>query len=316
MKRLIRRILRRPKLSVVVVVYDMTREAPRTLRSLAMPYQLEISEQDYEIIVMDNGSPQPLGKALVKSFGSQFRYHYVENASKSPATAINQGVALSRGNLVGIYIDGARLASPGLLSTALRGFCLYNDPIVATLGWHLGPEVQQKSVLSGYCKQVEDALLESINWPLDGYRLFEISTLALSSRSGYFTVPSESNAIFMRRSTFMEMHGFDAAFDEPGGGLLNLDFFIRALERIQSPLIMLLGEGTFHQLHGGASTSSQKPDEDHFQIWEEKYHRLRGKPWQHPVKTMTYIGKIPATSYKSLCHSVEWLRASGEPNNL
>ncbi|MDE2235448.1 MAG: glycosyltransferase family 2 protein [Gammaproteobacteria bacterium] len=313
---LVRRFLRRPKLSVVVVVYDMGREAPRTLRSLAMPYQIDISEQDYEIIVMDNGSPQPLGKELVQNFGPQFRYQYVENASQSPAAAINQGVALSRGSLVGIYIDGARLASPGLLSTALRGFCLYDDPIVATLGWHLGPEVQQKSVHSGYCKQVEEALLESIGWPLDGYRLFDISTLALSSRDGYFTAPSESNAVFMRRNTFIELHGFDVAFDEAGGGLLNLDFFIRALERTQSPLVMLLGEGTFHQLHGGASTSAQITDQDQFQKWAEKYHRLRGKPWQHPVKTMTYIGKLSATSYKSLCLSVERLRTSGQPNNL
>jgi len=316
MMRLVRRFLRRPKLSVVVVVYDMGREALRTLRSLATPYQIDISEQDYEIIVMDNGSPQPLGKELVQSFGSQFRYQYVENASRSPAAAINQGVALSRGKLVGIYIDGARLASPGLLSTALRGSCLYDDPIVATLGWHLGPEVQQKSVLSGYCKQVEDALLESISWPLDGYRLFEISTLALSSRRGYFATPSESNALFMKHSTFDELHGFDTAFDEPGGGLLNLDFFIRALERGQSPLVMLLGEGTFHQIHGGASTGTQKTGEDSFQKWAEKYRQLRGKPWQHPVKTMTYIGKLSVTSYKSLCLSVERLRTSGKPNNL
>ncbi len=304
----LRKLLQRSKLSIIVIAYDMAREAPRTLRSLATPYQIDVSQQDYEVIVMDNGSPQPLGKDLVQSFGPQFRYQYVENASKSPAAAINQGVALSRGNLVGIYIDGARIASPGLLSTALRGFRLYDDPIVATLGWHLGPAVQQKSVLSGYSKQVEDSLLESISWPLEGYRLFEISTLALSSRRGYFATPSESNALFMKHSTFDELHGFDAAFDEPGGGLLNLDFFIRALERGRSPLVMLLGEGTFHQIHGGASTGTQKTGEDSFQKWAEKYRQLRGKPWQHPEKTAIYLGAIPESAESSLYVSIERLR--------
>lgn len=98
----------------------------------------------------------------------------------------------------------------------MQGFRLYDDPVVATLGWHLGPEAQQKSVLNGYTKRTEDALLESIGWPQDGYRLFGISTLAPSSYRGYFATPSESNALFMRRKTFDELHGLDEAFDEAG----------------------------------------------------------------------------------------------------
>lgn len=90
MNRWLRRLVRRPALSLVVVVYDMTREAPRTLRSLATPYQRGISPQDYEVIVMDNGSPQPLGADLVRDFGPQFRYHYVDQALKSPASAVNR----------------------------------------------------------------------------------------------------------------------------------------------------------------------------------------------------------------------------------
>lgn len=301
----LRRLLRRPKLSVIVVVYDMAREAPRTLHSLALPYQMGITADDYEVLVMDNGSPQPLGPDLVRGFGSQFKYHYIRNAAKSPAAAINLGASLSRGEFLGIYIDGARIASPGLLSTANLAFGLYKDPVVATLGWHLGPDVQQKSVLSGYDKKTEDALIDSIGWPRDGYRLFEISTLAPSSNRGYFAAPSESNALFMRRSSFTEMHGFDVAFDEPGGGLVNLDFFIRALEREQSPLVMLLGEGSFHQIHGGASTGAEKPSENRFQTWADKYRRLRGKDWRHPQKPATYLGDIHPAALGSLRVSLE-----------
>src|SRR5262245_12354165 len=289
--RLLRRSRRR--LSVVVVVYDMEREAPRTLSSLSVPYQTGISANDYEVIVMDNGSPRPLGDAVVRACGPHFTYHYVQDAPRSPAAAINRGVALSRGGIVGIFVDGARIASPGLLSSALQGFRLYDDPIVATLGLHLGPDVQQKSVANGYDRAREDELLKSIDWPSDGYRLFEIATIAPSSYRGYFATPSESNALFLRRSTFDALGGFDTRFDLPGGGLLNLAFFISALEREASPLVMLLGEGTFHQFHGGASTGPASVAQDAFAEWAEQYRRIRGKPWQHPSKAMTFLGRLP-----------------------
>jgi hypothetical protein len=109
------------------------------------------------------------------------------------------------------------------------------------------------------------------------------------------------------------MHGFDIAFDEPGGGLVNLDFFIRALEREQSPLMMLLGEGSFHQIHGGASTGAEKPDENRFQVWAEKYRQLRGKPWQHPAKQMTHLGSLQPAAMDSLRLSVECWQKTHQP---
>lgn len=282
---------RRPKLSLIVIVYDMGREAPRTLRSLALPYQTGIGADDYEVIVMDNGSPIPLDEKLVRGFGPQFRYHYVQKAAKSPAQAINHGVAMARGKCVGIFIDGARIASPGLLALALVGFRRYRDPIIATLGWHLGPDLQQKSVLKGYDQAEEDRLLDGIGWPKDGYRLFDISVLAASSYKGYLAAPSESNAVFLRKRTFRALGGFDTAFDLPGGGLLNLDFFTRALERTQSPYVMLKGEGTFHQIHGGASTGKAETQKNRFQEWAKQYQQIRSKPWKHPERDAIYLGR-------------------------
>lgn len=298
----------RPKLSIVMIVYDMAREAPRTLRSLATPYQIGLRGEDYEVIVMDNGSPKPLGEAVVRSFGRQFHYHYVRDASKSPAAALNQGVAMSRGSYVGIHIDGARIASPGLLATALGGFRLYDDPVIATLGWHLGPDVQQKSVLKGYSQTEEDRLLDSIAWPADGYRLFQVSTLAQSSSLGYFIAPAESTAMFMRRSTYQALGGYDTALDQAGGGVINRDFFTRALERERSPYVMLLGEGTFHQIHGGASTRSQQESHSLNLRWEEEYRQLRGKPLQRPQRQAVYLGGVPSVSQATLALSLQKLQ--------
>ena len=47
-------------LSVVVVAHDMARELPRTLRTLSVPYQRGIDSTAFEVIVVDNGSPEPL----------------------------------------------------------------------------------------------------------------------------------------------------------------------------------------------------------------------------------------------------------------
>ena len=46
----------RPKLSVVVVCYEMAAQIKNTLRSLLPPYQRGVEVSDYEIILIDNGS--------------------------------------------------------------------------------------------------------------------------------------------------------------------------------------------------------------------------------------------------------------------
>ena len=289
-----RRFLRRPKLSVVVVVYDMGREAPRTLHSLSTAYQRGVSEDDYEVIVVDNGSPIPLGKKTVERFGKSFRYIYIQDASPSPAAAVNVGVKLSRGDYVCIAIDGARILTPGLVGTTLRAFRAYDDPTVVTLGWHLGPEPQQRSVKNGYTREVEDTLLNKIKWPEDGYRLFEIGCLGGSSKYGCFRPISESNTITVNRDVFDLLGGYDTRFDLPGGGLVNLDFFRRACERRGSHLVVFPGEGSFHQLHCGASTNIPSEELDtRFKEWTEQYSGIRSIPWEMPEQHPEYLGVIP-----------------------
>ena len=88
--------------------------------------------------------------------------------------------------------------------------------------------MQNLSVPKGYGPEVEDRLLESVNWRDDGYALFTISSLAISSREGWFSPIAESNFFTLSRRTFETIGGFDEHFVSPGGGLANLDFFNRA----------------------------------------------------------------------------------------
>ena len=296
-----------PPLSVVVVAYDMGRELPRTIRSLAPEHQLGVDAGDYEVIVVDNGSPVPVDEGVVPAGSSiDVRIERLDPAPASPAAAANRGIGLARGRAIGLIVDGARIASPGLLAGALLGLEVADRPVVATLGWHLG-EGRHGDPSSGHDRDTEDALLAEAGWPADGYRLFEVSTLAHSSSRGWFGPIGESSALFMPRSLWGELGGLDPAFALPGGGLVNHDLYRRAVEADGTQPVMLLGEGTFHQTHGGAATSGRFG-------WEEMqadHRRLRGVRYEPPEVDPVYVGRVPPQARRHLLTSLEWLRASG-----
>jgi glycosyltransferase involved in cell wall biosynthesis len=291
-----------PKLSVVVVGYNMARELPRTIRSLSPAIQRGIDPRDYEVILIDNGSTQPADEAELNRALPGLVVHRLASPTVSPVPAINFGLTLARGDLIGVWIDGARMASPGLLATALSASHLHPRPIIGTIAFHLGPKVQMESVREGYDQAAEDALLAQSGWEDDGYRLFEISALAGSSAGGWFELPSESNALFLRAEHWRALGGFDARFATPGGGLANLDIWSRVCADPDGELIMLLGEATFHQVHGGIATNSLDPPQ---QLFHDEYIRIRGQPYQRPSRRPRYYGSLPDEMKSSLSLSID-----------
>jgi len=308
MKRTLQDISAKPLLSVIIVVYNMSREAPKTLYSLCAAYQRDICADDYEVIVVDNGSATPLGEDMVASFGENFRYCYIDHAPASPAYAVNRGVALASGALVGIMVDGARMVTPGVLHYACQAYCMNQDAVVATLGWHLGLEPQTASIAKGYDAAAEDQLLDGIAWPSDGYRLFDISALAGSSQNGFFMPIAESNCFFLQKRHFDRLGGFDEAFDMPGGGLINGDFFSRACEEFS--LVLLLGEGSFHQVHGGIATNASADElRERARGWLAHYQKLRHKAFAPVSRKPVFLGHMPTPVMRFIDYSVR--RATG-----
>src|SRR6185369_13294366 len=102
------------------------------------------------------------------------------------------------------------------------------NAVVSVPGYHLGSELQQKSVTSGYDLQTEAALLASIGFPEDGYRLFDIACFSGSCAGGFFLPYAESNCICLATDAFERLGGFDERFTSRGGGYVNLDFYVRA----------------------------------------------------------------------------------------
>jgi hypothetical protein len=278
------------KLSLVVAGYSMERELPRTIESLSRRHQRGVDGLAYEIVVVDNGSPLPLDRGSIEAIGPEVRLLRLEGLGVSPAAAVNRAVAESSGENIGIVLDGARMVTPGVLALADAALQQYPDALVTTLAWHLGPQHQSISQLSGYSQAVEDQLLDSIEWPAQGYRLFEISALAGANREGWFGPVNESCCTFVSRQTYEELGGYDESFASPGGGYVNLDFFSRATARPGPELIVLLGEGSFHQFHGG--TSSNAPDPDHWKVFAAEYESVRGMPYSHPTVDPLYLGRL------------------------
>lgn len=242
-------------ISIIVNLYNMRREAARTLHSLCCDYQRRVTPDEYEVIVIENGSDDPVGAAFVESFGPQFRYLDMgSEAMPSPVRAVNHAVEEARGDRIGIILDGARMCSPGLLSAARDALRIFPRTIVGTIAWHLGDEHQSISSGRGYTQKTEDEILAALDWQADGYRLFRRAAWAFSNPTGHFGSIAESCATFMSRKTYEAVGGYDDAFTLPGGGYANLDFFKRCCALDESRFVLLAGEGTFHQYHGGATT--------------------------------------------------------------
>lgn len=280
-------------LSVVVVFYNMRREAERTLHSLSRAYQRGIDDLDYEVIVLENGSDedQVLGEDFVRGFGSEFRYVDLgSDATPTPVHALNHGVAVANGSTFAFMIDGAHVLTPGVLRFGMMALASYAPALVATQQWYVGPGQQGDVMQSGYDEAFEDRLFDEIEWPTDGYRLFDIGHFV--GDRDWFDGVWESNCLFVPRSLLEQVGAFDESFSEPGGGYANLEFYERLASAPDITVASIIGEGSFHQIHGGTTTNVVDTDARRGRIagYAQQYAEIRGRGWRSPGKSIHYVG--------------------------
>lgn len=290
----------RPLISFVLIVYDMPEQAKNTARSLMHTYQRGVSPDQYDVLIVENRSDNLLPQDFLDALPSNFSYHLRDETEPTPVHAINYGIAQSTGQNVCVMIDGARLVTPGVVRNMILGHKLSDLSVVTVPGYHLGEELQQKAVLSGYGYEREAELMRSIAWPDDGYRLFEIACFSGSCAPGFYLAHSESNCISMPRSVWEDLGGYDPAFDARGGGVVNLDLYKRACEYPGSMHVVLPGEGTFHQFHGGVTTGGDEDAKRAAFIVEimAQYESIRGAKYSSPQTDPIYLGEIPDTAQK------------------
>ena len=279
-------------LSIVVNFFNNPREAKNTLYSLTRAYQNEIKNIPYEVIVLDNGSTQPLTEKQVQSFGPEFKYRFVSTTSVSPVTAINAACRDALGEELIVMIDGAHILSPGILKHSIDAFTLFPSPFIATVPFHLGPMRQNESILEGYNQLMEDRLLSECSWKSNGYNLYKIAGDFADACRGWFGCLFESSCFGIKKADYQSLGGLDERFQSRGGGLVSPDFFTRALSRENLQYVMLLGEGTFHQFHGGVASNapySRHPANE----FHQEYVNIRGIPYKQVLRKPYHMGILP-----------------------
>ena len=271
-----------PGLSLVVVAYGMQREAPRTILSLLPPLQRHVDGVDYEVVVVDNGSPEPLDLGDMPATAPRpVRLVRVapDRASVSPARCINTAVREhATGEAVMVCIDGARLASSHLVRRTADVLARHADAFTFVASRHLGPKPQMQSVREGYDQAAEDRLLDAAAWTTDLDRLYPISVWAGAHDADDPLLQNESNAFALSRAAWDSVGGYDEGFSRPGGGLCNLELFERIVARSRGLNVLLYGESTFHQVHGGAATSH----DGYFGESLAEYARVTGRAYRRP----------------------------------
>jgi glycosyltransferase involved in cell wall biosynthesis len=302
-------------ISIVINFYNNPREAENSLYSLTRGYQNDLGDIPYEVIVLDNGSSQPLSKKQVHSFGPEFKYRYIPTTSVSPAQAINAACRDALGEEILVIIDGAHIISPGVLRRSIDAFDLFPSPFIATVPFHLGPMRQNESVLEGYNQTFEDRLLSECGWKYNGYNLYKIAGDFADACRGWFGCLFESSCFGIRKADYFFLGGLDERFRSRGGGLVSPDFFKRAVSRENMQYVMLLGEGTFHQFHGGVASNVpylQHPAEE----FHQEYIKIRGAPYQQVLRKPYHMGVLPDESLHVATISAGlgeefWLKGNG-----
>ena len=278
-------------LSIIVNFFNNQREAENTLHSMTRGYQSLPAGIPYEVIAVDNGSKRPLSPDRVSAFGPEFRYKYVTTTSVSPVEAINAACRDARGEEVLVVIDGAHILSPGILKRTMDAFSLFPAPFVATVPFHLGPKHQNESTLEGYDQKAEDQFLLQYDWKRNGYELFKLAGAFADDNGGWFGCLFESGCFGMRKSDYFALGGLDERFQSRGGGIVNLDFFNRALTQKHLEYVMLLGEGTFHQVHGGVSSNATRQTHPWEQFTQE-YQRIKGMAYKQVIRRPYHLGVV------------------------
>jgi len=291
---------KKPSLSIVVVFFNMCREAPRTLHTLTTAYQQGVDIQDYEVIAIDSGSSEPLDPSWVEGLQANFHHYRIRTRWPTPCEAMNHGIEMAKADRVVCMIDGARMLSPSVLERMMLVYKVYPNAYVYTLAFHLGHKLQNIAMSEdGYCQTVEDRLLGSVDWRQDGYSLFDISCAAGSSRDGYLWSIGESNCFSVSKHLLKKLGGFDERFRSRGGGFVNLDIHRQLMEHPELQPVLLLGEGSFHQFHGGVATNTIDK-KDLIEEFNQEYFSIRGVKYAHPSRQPCYFGEIHPKSRRFL----------------
>ncbi len=151
-------------LSIIVVVNPMTELALNTIYSLSIHHQQDVTEQDYEIIVLEITSGQPLDENRLYKMGRNIRYYLRDETTESVALAIKEGIKLTHSKFVSVVADGGMLVTPGVVRAALDAIRLNRNAVVAVPAYGISVDTGNKPKRRVNHQVKLTHLLNSIRW--------------------------------------------------------------------------------------------------------------------------------------------------------
>lgn len=179
-----------PLFSIIVPTYERPLAVERCLHALA---EQDYPAEQFEIIVVDDGSPHSL-KSLIAKFRPQVNICLIEKENAGPASARNQGAAHARGRFLAFTDDDCQ-------------------PNIAWLAMLAEAVVEQPNVLvGGYTHNALDDNLfaEASQSLIDALYTYYVDS---SGQPRFFT----SNNMALSAEMFAQLGGFDTTFNLAAG---------------------------------------------------------------------------------------------------
>ncbi|MEM9670536.1 MAG: class I SAM-dependent methyltransferase [Pseudomonadota bacterium] len=168
------------------------------------------------------------------------------------------------------------MLSPGVVRNVKEVLSIFERPVINVPQYILG-DVSQNLRSRPDAFNREKWHLEALNWPEDGYAIFDFAVLPGERPMRTFFGAIESNCLIATKTVFEDCGTFDERFDEPSGGFANLELFSRLTTHPENTYIMLPGEGSFHQDHHGTTTGRSPETRDQAVAkFRKKYKQVTG----------------------------------------
>lgn len=188
-----------PLISIIVPVYNVEQYLPACIRSI-----LRQTYQDFELILVDDGSPDRCGEICEEFAKEDSRITVLHQPNEGVSRARNAGMDHARGEWV-CFIDADDLVTPGYLA-AFRPVAPHEsdvDMIVQGAIGFFGKKIRNKFVFDSYSGDIKNCLTkELIDMRTPWGKLFRLDIIRENGLNFPGGVPYGEDTIFYYKYLF------------------------------------------------------------------------------------------------------------------
>ena len=188
------------KVSVIIPTYNRSQMVCECIDSV-----LKSTFQDFEIVVVDDCSPDDTREKIAAAYGNEKRLRYIRNEKNSyQAASRNNGAEIAQGDYM-LFLDDDNKVHPDMIEELLSAFARHEDAgLVAPLAIHQrsGKENLIWTLGSDFNRWTSQPCDKSPNLELSKFKSEEID----------YPTTYSPNAFMVKASLYREVGGTDASF--------------------------------------------------------------------------------------------------------